>query len=56
MGHKILRDFEIETEHLISIRKPNLALINKKTKTCLRVDFAVRANNWVEMKESEETE
>ena len=28
--HKILRDFEIQTDHLIPARRPDLVLINKK--------------------------
>ena len=28
--HKILRDFEIETDHRILARRPDLVLINKK--------------------------
>ena len=28
--HKLLCDFEIQTDHLISIRRPNLMIINKK--------------------------
>ena len=30
--HKILWDFEIQTDHLISARRPNLVIINKKKK------------------------
>ena len=32
MKHKILLDFEIQTDHLILIRRPDLILINKKQK------------------------
>ena len=28
--HKILRDFEIQTDHIIHVRRPNLVIINKK--------------------------
>ena len=28
--HKLLWDFEIQTDHLISARRPNLIIINKK--------------------------
>ena len=50
--HKILRDFEIKTDHLIPARRPELVLIGKK-KTCLLVDFAVPADHRVKIKESE---
>ena len=41
--HKILYDFEIQTDHLISTRRINLVIFNKG-KTCCRVDFAVTVN------------
>ena len=28
--HKILRDFEIQTDHLISATRPDLVIVNKK--------------------------
>ena len=28
--HKLLRDFNIQTDHLIPARRPNLIIINKK--------------------------
>ena len=31
---KLLRDFEIQTDHLISARQPDLIIINKKERTC----------------------
>ena len=30
--HKILWDFELQTDHLVSARKPNQEIINKKKK------------------------
>ena len=48
--HKILLDFEIQTDHLISSRQPDLE-INQGT--CCVMDFAVPANHRVKMKESE---
>ena len=56
--HKILWDSEIQTDHLIPIRRPGLVLINKQTKNkqkrtfCLE-DFAVQADHSVKIKESE---
>ena len=30
--HKLLWDFDIQTNHLISARRPNIVIINKKKK------------------------
>ncbi len=38
--HKLLMDFDIQTDRLILARKPDLIIINKK-RTCKIVDFAV---------------
>ena len=39
--HKLLWDFDIHTDHLISARRPDLIIINKKKKRiCKIVDFA----------------
>ena len=56
--HKILWDFEKQTDHLISARRPDLEIVNKKKKrererTCQIVDFAVPADYRVKPKESE---
>ena len=39
--YKILRDFEIQMDHPILFRRPNLVLINKKKRNCHLMDFAV---------------
>ena len=39
--HKFLWDFDIHTDHLISARRADLIIINKKKRTCKTVDFAV---------------
>ena len=51
--HKLLRDFEIQTDHLISARWLDLVIItnNKKKRTCWIVDFAVPPDHWVRLKE-----
>ena len=63
--HKLLWDFEIQTDHLISAKRPDLVIINKKKKkkkkkkkrkkkrTCRIVDFSNSANHRVKLKESE---
>ena len=38
--HKLLWDFDIHTDHLISARRPDLIIINKKKRICKIVDFA----------------
>ena len=49
--YKFQWDFEIQTYHLISARRPDQVLVNKKT--CPMVDFAVLTDHSVELKESE---
>ena len=55
--HKILWYFEIQTDHLISARRPGLMIVNKKRKekkrTCWIVDFGVPAYHSVKLKEIE---
>ena len=51
--HKLLWDFEIHTDHLISARRPDLIIINKKKRTCKIVDFAVPADHRIKLKECE---
>ena len=51
--HKLLWDFDIHTDHLISARRPDLIIINKQKKTCKIVDFAVPADHRIKLKECE---
>ena len=53
--HKLLWDFDIQTDHLISSRRPDLIIINKRKKkrTCKIVDLADPADHRVKLKESE---
>ena len=51
--HKLLWEFEIQTDHLISASRPYLVIINKKKRTCKIVDFSVPADHRVKLKESE---
>ena len=39
--HKICWNFEIQTDHLILTRRPNLMIVNKRKRTCHFVDFAI---------------
>ena len=53
--HKLLWDFEIQTDHLISARRPELIIVNKKKKkmkTFRFVNFAVPADHRVELKKA----
>ena len=49
--HKILWHFEIPSDRLISVRRPDLVIINKKRKTCRIVNFAVPADHREKLKE-----
>ena len=53
--HKHLWDFDIQTDHLISARRPDLIIIKKKKKkkTCKIVDFAFLADHRIKLKECE---
>ena len=59
MTHKLLWDFNIQTDHLISARRPDLIIINKKKKKKKKkkiskiVDFAVPADHRIKLKECE---
>ena len=52
-SHKLLWDFNIQTDHLIPARTPDLIIINKKKRTCKIVDFAVPADHRIKQKECE---
>ena len=53
--HKLLWDFETQTDHPISARQPDLMIINKKKKkrNCQIVDIAVQADHKVKLREGE---
>ena len=51
--HLILKDYEIQVDHLISIRWSELVIINKKKRTCPIKDFTVPSDHRVKFKESE---
>ena len=45
-SHKLLWDFNIQTDHLIPARRSDLIIINdKKKRTCKIVDFVVPAHH-----------
>ena len=43
--HKKLWIFEVQMNHLIPARRPDLVVINKKKRTCSLVDFDVLADH-----------
>ena len=51
--HKLLWDFNIQTDHLIPAKRPDLIIINKKKRICKIVDFAVLADHRINLKECE---
>ena len=52
-SHKLLWDFNIQTDHLIPARRPDLIVIDKRKRICKIVDFAVPADHRINLKESE---
>ena len=51
-ARKPLWDFNIQTDHLISARRPDLIIINKN-RTCKIVNFDFPADQKIKFKESE---
>ena len=52
-SHNLLWDFNIQTDHLIPARRSDLIIINKRKRICKIVDFAVLADQRINLKESE---
>ena len=53
-SHKLPWDFNIQTDHLIPARRPDLIIINKKKKRICKIfNFAVPADLRINLKESE---
>ena len=55
MSHKLHWDFEIQRDHLISPRRPDLVIVNnnkkkKEKRTCRIVDFYVLADRRIKLK------
>ena len=49
--HKLLWDFNIQTDHLIPARRLDLIIINNKKSICKIVDFAVPDDHRIKLKE-----
>ena len=53
--HKLLWDFNIQTDHLISARRPDLITINKKKKRICKIfDSAVPVDHRIKLKEKKD--
>ena len=52
-AHKLLWDFDIQTDHLTLARQPDLIIINKKKRMCKIMGFAISADYKVKLKDSE---
>ena len=48
--HKLLWEFDIHTDHLISARRPDQIIINKNKRICKIVDIAVPADDRIKLK------
>ena len=51
--HKLRWAFDIQTDHLILARTPDLIIINKKKRICKIVNFAIPADHRIKLKECE---
>ena len=51
--YKFIWDFDIHTDHLISVRRTDLITINKKLRICKIVEFAVPPDQRIKSKECE---
>ena len=50
---KILWDFNVQADHIIEARRPDMIVIEKTTRKCVIVDFAVPFDSRVSVKEQE---
>ena len=53
MTHKLLWDFNIQTDHLIPTSRADLKIINEKKRICKIADFTVPADHRINLKERE---
>ena len=54
--HKLQWDFDIQTDDLISVRRPGLVIINKKKIICKIGEFAVPTDHGIKLKECEKSD
>ena len=48
-----MRDFSIQTNHVIEARRPDLVVVDKKERSCKIIDFAVPRDSRIEEKEKD---
>ena len=53
---QLLWDFEVQTDHHIEARRPDLLIVDKEKNTCQIVDFTMPADHRFKMKEREKRE
>ena len=51
--YKILWNFSIQTDHVIEVRRLDLAVVDKNSRTCKTIDFAIPGDSRIEEKEKE---
>ena len=51
--HKVLWNFDIQKDHLIPTKRPDLVMVNKKKRTCLIMDFVVPRSHRLKSKEND---
>ena len=49
-------DFSIQTDHVIEARRPDLAAVDKKERSCKIIDFAVPGDSRIEEREKDKIE
>ena len=54
--YEILWDFSIQAAHVIEALRPDLVLVDKKERSCKKVDFAVPGDSRIEEKEKDKIE
>ena len=54
--HKLLWNFDIQTDPLISVKRPDQVIISKKKRNFQTVDFAVPADHRVKLKKKKKNE
>ena len=51
-----MRDFSIQTDHVIEARRPDLVAVDKEERICKMIDFAVPRDRRIEEKEKDKIE
>ena len=52
----MLWDFNIQTDHVIEARRPDLVVVDKKERSCKIIDFSVPGDSRIEEKEQNKIE